>query len=321
AAVWTLVYSQMSWDRWAKYRLSCRLWDCLESEQHQLSCSVDVEQNMLDLLGDVQKAAGPDRCQAPLYLRNPNLEYDQERGWKYAGRYVLSVVGPEFLSGPVVNVLTHWDFYKCGKYSDRLGDWLWQRRFKAPLEELARMNGIEIERYQFGISEIALSHHAAGIRPSGVPALGAPRFIDPWWRQDWEKEAFLHPDGLYTVTTEATLCAGVVAYLALVGVLALKLGRLLAGPVASPGEPEPGLWAFLRDRMTLAHVTAGLSTGVGGAVRTFLWGLDHQPENLLSPGGRYIHQRETGDWKAWLVDSLKPPGPGDPYDTFPEAKP
>lgn len=291
-ASWLLEYSGWGWDSKVEVRCgpagSSEIWG---------DSTIDMSKNVTSLLTDLL------RSRDQLKLANPYITYDEERGLAYAGEWLCSALVPEFLSGPLVNVYQglsgneQLKTYVCGQYSARIMDWLARRRFRGSPAEMARMNGIEINQYQFAFKPF--SHHTAGLHPCGVKPTADPRFLDPWWRQDWELSKYETLEGLPTWNGEMLWISGTLASVALV---ALMLAKLLA-PAAA-----------------IAWWTRGLSgktvggTALGGAT----WGLDGQNVNI--DGGEYVVEggrRNVGDWKASLLSSQPLPAE---FETFPERR-
>lgn len=155
------------------------------------------------------------------------------------GGYPWPPIAPEIFRGPAYNCLkmlqTVAEFvesfvipagavdetYVCARLRDRIYEALSDRRFgsKEPrcIEDMEKMNGVEISQYR-----IRFVHVWAGIHLSGSKPDDDPRFIDPWWRQKWPA-ANTKPDELMTWSGELENFAASAAAATILGAILIKM--------------------------------------------------------------------------------------------------
>jgi hypothetical protein len=195
-------------------------------------------------------------------------------------------------TGMVSGLLPIVDKYNCSKMRDRIHEWLSVRRFGDPDPErlegtdlMASMNGIEISQYKIPTLLVVMTHHFAGIHLSGSSDMDDPRFLDPWWRQDWSLPEYLTPEGLYTKGWErlnslSLLVAGIP-----LGLLVVK-GLALLGGVAI---------LALRD-----FILAWIGANLGTISPANVW---VSSDDLEKPGGLYT--RFNAKWHEGALQHLK----------------
>lgn len=204
-----------------------------------------------------------------LQLANPYFEP--------GGGYPWPPIAPEIFRGPAYNCLkmlqTTVEFaesfviptdavdetYVCLRMRDRIYEALSARRFgtRTPrsIEDMEKMNGVEISQYR-----IRLVHVWAGIHLSGSKPDDDPRFIDPWWRQRWPA-INTSPDQLMTWSDELANLAAASAAATVLGAVLIKMlapYMLYVGPqYIGAVSARLGAWVC---KIFATEITAG---GVG----------------------------------------------------------
>jgi hypothetical protein len=182
--------------------------------------TIDIDTNLAALL-----AAFQDHRNDPA-LRTDNPLLSLNGAW--VGRRLLDYAFPDFLSGPAWEVArkvaSHpsvlpggamnvgaevgiaFDQYSSRALRDRMHRWFSLRRsgFHGPdaLATAATMNGIDVDVYTMPFLVTGLSHDLVGLHPAGSDPMGDPRFVDPWWRQDWSYPEYRGVAGLPTYNGE-----------------------------------------------------------------------------------------------------------------------
>ncbi len=235
---WYLTYGGLSWDRLAgtTFHVHCGILENGEVREWT-SVEIDVYRNVSKLLKAILDAR--DRLQ----LTNPRFQ---------GASPILDWPFPDIFRGPLYNFcvsiaqLKEWadsfvvtpemvdDRYVCRRMRDRIYSEMAVRRFgrrqadrdegiandsgsPASIDAVSDMNGIEISQYA-----IWPVHVWAGIHLSGSGPDDDPRFIDPWWRQEWSSDK-THPAALLTWRWEIANQAAVVAAVSLLTILVCKL--------------------------------------------------------------------------------------------------
>ena len=315
-ASWVLRWQGLTWanHREAFFRVKCGPVDARGVVTEATEVPIDIGANVRELLADMHDK----RERPPLELTN--VHFPTHRSHPSFG-----YTWPDWWSGPVMNAANYtlfklvslvseaavrarrtMNYYACGALSGRVYTYCLKRRFWSPgrtIGDLGRMHGIECHRYSMGLEFMAMSHHWAGIYLSGSSPNDDPRFIDPWWRQAWELEAYKVPEGLLTQADELEYGAGIAASAAAV----LLAGIALAGVFA--GAAGIGLTAFVVTQILMPAMAAGTFGGTMGT--------DGQAgPTLLDDNGCYsvLGQRNV-DWKVEALRALweREPGNVDPW--------
>ena len=204
---WKLAYRNLNWETldFAQFEVRCGIlpsadafaddWrsDGKDSKPRPVTCTsfnIDVRQNVHAMLVDLNAAA-------------PNLEPGFDNPFFKSGKWDMeadSLILKDWVRGPAWNIslkLDTSDPFVCYQMRERIFKWLSERRKgfagqvrgssnptlkvdKIDPDLMARMNGIEIGTY-----EIVPIHVFAGFHLSGTKPDEEPKFIDPWWRQQW----------------------------------------------------------------------------------------------------------------------------------------
>jgi hypothetical protein len=226
-ARWTLSYQGMNWNN---YRSSSFTVRCgvpkpkggFKGTQVQ----IDIGKNVDQFVADVYQQ----RNSAALNLENP----DFKTGSGFMAT-VADFAWPDFLCGAVNNIVdmvtNNYPTYRCADLTHRIINWWGARRTGKNInnfdeKRIMSMNGIDMAQYIMGMLPGA-PHTFAGIFLANADKTPTddPRFIDPWWIQNWSARFRRRVNGLYTKANQYTIQAGLYAALAL---LALLIGKFLA---------------------------------------------------------------------------------------------
>jgi hypothetical protein len=232
-ARWTLSYQGMNWNN---YRSSYFTVRCgvpkpkggFKGTQVQ----IDIGKNVDTFVADVYQQ----RNSPALNLDNP----DFKTGSGFMAT-VADFAWPDFLCGPINNVVdmvtSNYDTYTCSNLAYRIIKW-WGalRNGKNNYDEnkITSMNGIDMAQYLTGLIPGA-PHTFAGIFLANADKTPTddPRFIDPWWIQNWSARFRRRVNGLYTKANQYTMQAGLYAAVALLALLVLKFTAWLQGPAVA----------------------------------------------------------------------------------------
>lgn len=194
---WTLRYAGLDWEnvREARFRVLCGVSGGREAR----ALTVDVGANAEALVADLHGARDA------LALRNRDL---------LEGRASLV---PPLLRGPLVNLVhaanpARFQGYICADYASRLRNWFLGRRFgpdvagadphrQLDVDACFAMNGLEAQEYSIRML-LHFTHHFAGVYLAGTGAADDPRFVDPWWSQNWDSPTYRSVAGLDTARSE-----------------------------------------------------------------------------------------------------------------------
>ncbi len=232
---WTLRYRNLTWANMAeaRFRIACGIPDASGFAFEQTYVDLDIGQNVLTMLREFKDAQGR------LRLTNPMFNTAQSAWWRVAQNLKF----PFVLRGPVYNAAvlsacleTGDDYsqypYVCMQLRDRIADWLASRRNgsdQQSVEASTPMNGIEFNTYQFWPIHVWTGIHLSGSGPSDDP-----RFLDPWWTQEWLMDKYASPNGLLNWKWEFTYLTGLATYSALLVVaVAYAIGVIAEGVAAT----------------------------------------------------------------------------------------
>ena len=210
------------------------------------------------------------------------------------------------------------DPYVCQQMRGRIFNWLSNRRNGATGEStkeqqldpdlMSRMNGIEIGQYKMWPIHVFAGFHLSGTKPDADP-----KFIDPWWRQEWgeiltwpEQRARLTytvglstllilavakilvatgiADGLVKVAGSAGRVVGSAATRVGLGAVPLALGRVKSWLAGKGLTSVGGIGS-----KGFAKLVAGADTTYAVAGYTFMFGVETE-ENVE---GNWLHQVAT----------------------------
>jgi hypothetical protein len=240
---WTLTYKDLTWSNYdsACWQVKCGIPDSTGAVNEAVQTTIDINKNVNGLLEAIFKG----RRSKELDLENPVTD-SSDFNWFYTT--LLEKAWPDFLTGPMINIVV-WisekldstrrrmafllDEYTCHSLSERIYRFAQARRFGGngivDPDDLACMNGIEIQQYKMYFLG-PMTHHFMGIYLSGSGLDDDPRFIDPWWRQDWSSPDYCRPQGLITKSGERLRGAGTVSSVAL---LAIGTAKVLVALLAA----------------------------------------------------------------------------------------
>ncbi len=235
-AAWTLRYAGLRWDTLAgaSFRVVCGVEGPEGTPSEATELAFDVNRNVSDLLAMIHG----DRKRAELDLGAPFLSTEG------AGliRTGLDYLYPDYLTGPAMNIAyaaawagglvstnaaraeQYLGHYLCGSLASRIGGYATLRKFgraDSDPDQLARMNGVEVNEYYMWY--IPKSHHFAGIHLAGTSSDDDPRFLDPWWRQDWSLPEYMTLAGLFDKNSERLRGTTSIAAAAVLTILAAKI--------------------------------------------------------------------------------------------------
>lgn len=238
-AGWLLRYSGLTWENYLNARFTVRCGPAVgrTAPIQGTDAIIDVGANVTQLLEAIH-----DQQNSTLNLNNNCFTPS-----------MLDIVIPNEMSGAYTNIRhefgnTDWDEYICGNYSARIFEWMAMRRFgnstSCDAAPFSVMNGIEIDQYaMWWVGPV--SHHFAGFHLSGTGPLDDPRFIDPWWRQEWRDQSRRQLAGLQTRNTERFLLVASIGYVvALVSAVGALLGAsapFIAGVAKNLGGRLPAV--------------------------------------------------------------------------------
>ncbi len=239
---WVLQYSGLTWENYnmAGFTVKCGIPDGQNPPLVATEVIFNISNNVSSLVRDIFTY----QDNPALNLNNPLCSLEGISNWRKAADYVI----PDVLSGPSINIASlvltakinvepqELTPYICGNYSTRIYEWMLTRRFGRIIsvdpDTLLCMNGIDLNEYSMW-SLGPITHHFAGFHLSGADPMEDPRFIDPWWRQDWKKKEYLTLDGMMTINSER-LCVGImVGSIVVVAVMVSALCMALAFAVSS----------------------------------------------------------------------------------------
>lgn len=238
-SAWVLHYSGLTWDNYsmAGFTVKCGVPIGQNPPQEATEVLFNLGNNVSHLVTDFFGQ------QSALNLNNPLFSLEGTSRWRKVGDYLV----PDELSGPACNIASiiltakngtepvQLNPYICGNYSSRIYRWMLERRFGTNVnvdpDTLCRMNGIDLNEYSMWCLG-PITHHFAGFYLSGTGSMQDPRFIDPWWRQDWSKAKYQQLDGLYTINGERLALAICVASLVVLAVLVQALCMAVGLPVS-----------------------------------------------------------------------------------------
>lgn len=223
-ASWALRYGGLTWDNYfsAGFNVRCGVPVGDAPPVRGVNVAIDIHDNVNKLIQTIYDSA------ATLKLNNDLFQSN-----------CLDYAYPDDMSGPYTNmrswISTEWDDYICGNYSARIFNWMAKRRFgdksNEDPDQYVCMNGIEANEY--AIWDLGpITHHFAGFHLSGSGPLDSPRFIDPWWCQNWRDPKLRTLDGLYTKNTERYLMVKSILFKAAIALLLVKVA-VAAGAVAA----------------------------------------------------------------------------------------
>jgi hypothetical protein len=205
---------------------------------------------------------------------------------------------------------------------NRIINWIAHRRDDtddSAIETSMTMNGIEYNTYQ-----IWPIHVFAGIHLSGSGPDDDPRFIDPWWTQEWRFDKYAIPEGLLTWRWELLYLAAVPAYLIALAYLVVRVGMYLAqvGVIKATAATakEWGLWAangiktYFTQGWPRASAWLAKLTSSGGSIVSRVLKIPGSITGLTAiyyktgaddesvPNGVYAHypsiNKRVGNWRA-----------------------
>lgn len=284
-ASWDLAYSGLTWANMDaadfKVKVAARTASGLSEAT---SFEINVGRNARGMVGAM------DAEHASLLTDNP---YFQGPEWQGITTSLVDKVTSRALRGPFWNIRCMTvgtgpateNTYVCQKFRDRIYGWMQNRRFgaaHAAPETVEAMNGVEISQYA-----VQPIHVFAGFHLSGTGPDDDPKFIDPWWKQEWGEAL--------TWTDELARCAAVV------GPLLAPLAIILA-KVAAVASALAAIKAWLLGSWVgYATVTGG--TAVGYGVYRFMVGTSNASlsggvysgfQNLIfDTVGQWVRERRT----------------------------
>lgn len=311
---WTLKYAGLTWDTLAgtRLRVCCGIaGDTGRQPTEWTRFDILPYDNVVDLLKEI-------------IARRVELRIDNP-GFQPQGNYLWPSAAPTILRGPAYNLAHPRDLaamvhlasdppesygpYLCKHISSRLHGMMTLRRFggaasgradPASDEAMTRMNGIEISAWDIP------AHVWTGIHLSGSEPNDDPRYIDPWWHQEWSADN-ISPARL---TTKYQQTQNAVAVSALAAVLAVAACYVFAAVATAVSVPiarvvgkrfitRPIRWfakealltwrAGARARVVGASVT--VATATGGTASAFF-------TSVVDPSCVDGHYRSYRD--AWL---------------------
>jgi hypothetical protein len=308
-AQWVLSYSGLTWDNvsGANYALKCAVHGKEGMSADATSMRICVGQNVATLL-----QAG--NAEAATAFKLPNPWYLSNGGWRDA---IADWAFPDFLRGPLWNVselvagfpemvgLGH--LYHCGDFQSSVYNWMRAKRFGTDdPERIARMNGVEIAQYTMGYT-----HFFSGIYLSGSQPDDDPRFLDPWWLQQWGEALTWSDQKLRSAGAAASAMLLIIGVAKMIAVSAAAFGAR----VVSVAEITAGVRKFFFTGYGLRGMTArGLLVA---AKDKFLCGAE--PSKYLAngyymdypqPSARRDIDHASHYWLQVAADRLKAGGVG-----------
>lgn len=295
-ASWILEYQGLNWEDLGQACFGVRagLPNRNGVVEEFVEVKIDVGYNLAYLLDHMYQ----NREHPELDLQNP--AWDSQR-FNWLRRLLGLVTFPDWACGPVENLMAQLysgnEHYACGALSQRIFRRLYRLRFDAMNrerrpEDLARLNGIEINQFSMPFLAGFLPHVYAGIHLSGATPESDPRFIDPWWYQSWDRPEYRF--GLFDKANERTLMARVWAGSALITAIVWALVAKFH-PASAVGK----MWKIVGS-VYAGHAALGVWIGVDTRQNNVRQAFNEAGQ----PCSRYQELDRKSDWKVLEAQRL-----------------